>query len=186
MRFSLERREGSSKAIVGEVPPYRWPAWIRWSLRLVVFPFMLLDWGIQELFKRLFPLPYRLTGSCKKRGHCCHYILMHWSPWMERLSFLGRFWIWWHTEILPFYLRNFEVENEDGEVALVMSCRDLQDDGRCRHHFFRPLVCRQWPRTRYDSLPYLLKGCGYSYELRAPYDEMLNEIYREKEKEDEE
>lgn len=105
------------------------------------------------------------------RGNCCHYVLMEWDPLMDRWPWLGRFWMWWYTEIHGFYPRGFDVENVDGRVARVMGCRHLQPDGRCGEYRLRPSICRQWPRIEYTSVPYVLKGCGYLAVPRRPDDD---------------
>lgn len=146
---------------LGGIPVQRTPGWIRWPLRVLVFPFMWLDLTVQRILQRILRPPYRVEGHCKQRGNCCHYILLGWDPLMDRWPWLGKFWLWWYTEILGFYLRGFDIENEAGDVARVMSCRYLQPNGSCGQYRLRPGICRQWPRIDYVSRPYVLKGCGY-------------------------
>lgn len=145
----------------GGIPAYRTRRWFRVALRILVLPWMILDLAIQSVVRKIWPPPYRIEGSCKQRGNCCHYILMEWDTWMEKLPWLGRFWMWWYTQIHGFYARGFDVENVDGRVARVMGCRHLQPDGRCAEYSLRPAICRQWPRITYTSQPHVLKGCGY-------------------------
>jgi Fe-S-cluster containining protein len=122
---------------------------------------MIMDLAIQSLIQRISPPPYRLEGSCQKRGNCCHYIFLEWPPVLDKYPWLGRFWLWWFTDVHGFYLRDFSVENEDNRVARVMSCRHLQPDGSCGNYALRPAICRQWPRVLFTRKPYILKGCGY-------------------------
>lgn len=146
---------------VGGVPPQRTPLWVRVMLRSFVFLFMSLDLLVQALLYKVSSPHYRVEGGCLQRGNCCHYILMEWDPLMERWPWLGRFWLWWYTQIHGFYLRDFDLENTDGRVARVMGCRHLGQDGRCKSYRLRPAICRQWPRREYAGKPFLLKGCGY-------------------------
>lgn len=154
----------------GGLPPQKTPRWLAHSLKWCVFPFMFLDISIQKLIFHIHPPPYLLKGQCKQRGNCCYHIFMEWPPLMDRWPILGRFWLWWYTDVHGFFMRSFEFENEDGRVAKVMSCRYLQDDGRCGNYRVRPAICRQWPRQEYSSGPHVLKGCGYSIELRDKHE----------------
>ncbi len=160
--------KGQPKPPLGGLPPRTTPTWVRIVLRAGIFPFMLLDLLMQSLVRKAAPPPYRIEGGCKMRGNCCHYILMEWDPLMDRWPWLGRFWMWWYTQIHGFYPRGFDVENVDGRVARVMGCRHLQEDGRCGEYRLRPSLCRQWPRIEYAAAPYVLKGCGYIPVSRNP------------------
>jgi Fe-S-cluster containining protein len=99
---------------------------------------------------------------------------MEWPPIMDKWRWFSRFWDWWYTDINGFYFRDFDMENEDGRVARVMGCRYLNDSGLCSQYFWRPAICRQWPRIEYSCLPHLLKGCGYHIELYADHKQDLD------------
>ncbi|MCB9638035.1 MAG: hypothetical protein H6727_03910 [Myxococcales bacterium] len=143
------------------IQPQRTPGWLRFSLKVLVLPFMVLDLLMQKLIQRVSPPPYQVEGACKKRGHCCHYILIGWHPMMQRWSWFGKFWLWWYTDVHGFYPRGFDVEGPGGDVAKVMSCRYLKEDGTCGQYTVRPAICRQWPRVEFTGRPHVLKGCGY-------------------------
>lgn len=150
------------------IPPQRTPAPLRFALKALVLPFMLLDLAVQKIIQTLSPPPYKITGGCKQRGHCCHYILMQWPPILDKWPWFRAFWLWWHTDIHGFYSRGFDAEGPNGDVVKVMSCRYLQKDGRCGQYPLRPAICRQWPRIEFTSRPHLLKGCGYQILPRNP------------------
>ena len=152
----------------GGIHRQRTPGFLRVLLKVLVLPFMKLDLLIQALFFRWAATPYHIEGGCKQLGNCCHYILFAWPEMIKSVPWLGHFWMWWYTDVHGFYERGFDLENEQGEVAKVMSCRYLQPDGRCGQHPLRPSICRQWPRTPYGVLPSVLKGCGYQIVVDDP------------------
>ena len=137
-------------------PPQRLPGFIRWPVRAFLLPFVLLDVAMQKLAKLLVPPPYIKTGSCKKRGTCCHTIMIR-KP--------KGFWGWafkvWNTEFNGFYLRSPETYIYENHKVMVMGCRYLQKDGSCKHYTLRPMVCRKWPVIEHFGMPRLIKGCGF-------------------------
>ena len=152
----------------GGIPKQKVPRWLRFLLRLCVYPFVILDLTVQRLIRAIHRPPFRVAGACKKRGNCCHYILLGWHPVMDKFPKVGRFWLWWYTHVHGFYLRGFDIENENGDIAKVMSCRYLQKDGSCGSYLLRPGICRRWPNVDYVSHPYMLKGCGYFAAANYP------------------
>ena len=141
-------------------PPQRLPGVIRWMVRCVILPFVVLDFLIQRFFRFLVRSPYRLKGKCKCCGVCCRYILLEWSNYLDKFPLLGKLYIWWLTEIDGFYLLNFDFENEEGKFRL-MSCRYLSDKGVCKHYYTRSAICRQYPWIGYFRKPWFLPKCGY-------------------------
>jgi len=149
----------------GGIPLQRVPAWIRWPLRLFILPFIHLELMAEKIAKWIIRPPFEQKGACKRRGNCCHYILL---PEVKDGFFKwGTLLLFWQTEIYGFYLRQ-RVESE-GKPILVMGCRYLQTDGSCSRYLFRPKVCRSWPLIEIFGRPRLLKGCGYAIKLRDSY-----------------
>lgn len=142
--------------------PRQWiPGWIRWPLRILFLPMILLDLSMQRIARLLVRPPFKQEGSCLKRGNCCHYILVP-----EPKGFLGRlFWIW-NTQILGFYPRADHTYESEGKKVRVMGCRYLRDDGKCQHYHLRPTACRKWPLIEIFGYPRLLKGCGFRAVLK--------------------
>jgi hypothetical protein len=138
------------------IPPQWLPSWIRWPVRILLLPFILLDLGAQKMAKILVQPPFRKEGKCLKRGNCCHYILIP-----ESRGLLGKFFYFWNTQVLGFYRRTQQIHESDGKRVLVMGCRYLKKDGSCGHYFLRPTVCRKWPIIEYFGYPRILKGCGF-------------------------
>jgi len=137
--------------------PRQWvPGWIRWPVRVFFLPFVLLDIAMQKFARILIRPPFKIGGSCKKRGNCCHYILIRkpkgiWG-WLFKI---------WNTEFNGFYLRSDEDFSYEKHKVMVMGCRYLQKDGSCKHHRLRPMVCRKWPVIEQFGVPRILKGCGF-------------------------
>jgi len=137
--------------------PSQWlPSWIRWPVRYLFLPFIWLDLFAQKIATLMIPPPFVKTGSCLKRGNCCHYILLH-----KQHRFLQAIHLFWSTQVNGFYLRSTESFFYEKKEVLVMGCRYLRKEGSCGKYHLRPLVCRQWPRINYFGKPQLLKGCGF-------------------------
>lgn len=157
------------KKMDSSIPKQRVPGWIRWPIRVFFLPFVLLDLQMQKIARILIPPPYKQIGSCKKRGACCHYIMMR-----EPKGFLGKLHVLWNTEINGFFLRDLHPHEYEKKRVLVMGCRYLQKDGSCGHYFLRPMVCRKWPLIEYFGTPKMLKGCGFTAIPRKPIPSSAN------------
>lgn len=140
----------------GGIPEQWVPSWIRWPIRILFFPFMLLDLSMQKIAKILIPPPYKTEGKCLKRGNCCHYILLP-----ECKGAFGWLFYFWNTQILGFYRRTPHIYESEGKRVYVMGCRYLQQNGSCGSYRLRPAVCRKWPMIEYFGYPRLIKGCGF-------------------------
>jgi hypothetical protein len=140
----------------GGIPKQWVPASVRWSLRLFFLPFVLLDVAMQKFARLLIRPPFKKGGACKKRGNCCHYIMIR-----KPKGLLGWVFKTWNTQINGFYLRSEEIYEYEKHHVMVMGCRYLQKDGTCKHYYTRPMVCRKWPVIEHFGMPRLLKGCGF-------------------------
>jgi len=147
----------------GGIPRQYLPFWIRWPIRALVLPFIWLDLFCQKIAKMIVPPPFVKAGKCKKRGNCCHYILI--QKVKGGFGFLDLF---WHTEVNGFYKRHKDPVPHGNREVYVMGCRYLQKNGSCGKYFFRPSVCRTWPRIEIFGAPEMLKGCGiYAKERKS-------------------
>ena len=132
------------------------PSWIRFSIRIGLIPFIWLDVFAQWVARKIIRPPYKKIGNCKKRGNCCHYILIKKSK-----GFSSKLDLFWHTQVNGFFKRDNILYEVDGMKVHLMGCRYLKKNGRCSIYAFRPMVCRTWPRIEYFGYPQILKGCGY-------------------------
>lgn len=145
----------------GGIPRQWLPAFIRWPLRVLMLPWVLIDLSVQRLAKKIVRPPFRQKGHCLQRGNCCHYLLLP-----EPKGILPRLFYFWFTQVDGFYLRQSEPMESEGQRVMVMGCRYLRDDGRCAHYRLRPMLCREWPLIEYFGRPRVLKGCGFYAEPR--------------------
>ena len=147
-----------------QVVPAMWLSpLIRWPIRILSLPFVCLDSLSQKIAKWIIRPPFKQVGSCKKRGNCCHYIMV--AKISGPLRFLDQF---WHTQINGFYLRSKETVVYENKKMHVMGCRYLKNN-RCSIYWARPLVCRNWPRIEAFGKPQSLKGCGFKAQIRPGY-----------------
>lgn len=164
-----ELLEGVGKEDAPPLPPEggiprQWVvAPIRNFFRILLFPFVWLDLGAQSVARLMIRPPYKQVGKCKKRGNCCHYILIRGSKYFP--AWLDLF---WHTQINGFFRRDKRAHDYNGMKMYVMGCRHLKKDGSCGSYRLRPMICRTWPRIEYFGYPQVLKGCGFKAVLRKP------------------
>lgn len=161
---SAEESTSAPKPPLGGIPKQKLSPWIRWPLRAIMLPFLYLELIAEKIAKWIIPPPFKQVGTCKRRGNCCHYILLP-----EVKGFFGKLITFWHTEVFGFYPRTQEPYEYEGKKINVMGCRYLNKDGSCSKHFFRPKVCRSWPVIEIFGTPRLLKGCGYQAKVKKSY-----------------
>ena len=68
---------------------------------------------------------YKVAGACKRRGACCHHILLEWSPMLDRFPWLGKLVLWKLTRFYSFYDKGYSWEIQDGFIARVLGCHAL-------------------------------------------------------------
>ena len=142
----------------------RLPGFIRWPIRFLVSPFLLIDIAMQKMARKIITPPYKWTGACKKRGACCHFILIEKAP-----GILGKLYLLWHMEINGFFPRQKASLLDGKKKYQVMGCRYLKKNGKCGSYRSRPLICRKWPMLMTMGRPETLKGCGFKPQLREKF-----------------
>lgn len=152
----LAELEEQETAPLVPAPKQRLPGWVRWPLRVLLVPWILLDLAAQRIARWVVRPPYKMVGQCKKRGTCCHYILIP-----EAKGIVGRLNLFVQTEVNGFFMRDTEPQEVDGKRMLIMGCRYLKRDGSCSHYHLRPSVCRSYPHIEIFGRPRVLKGCGF-------------------------
>ncbi|MCF7852782.1 MAG: YkgJ family cysteine cluster protein [Simkaniaceae bacterium] len=149
------------------LPPQRgidrqWlPKGIRKFIQWICLPLVLMDLAAQKIARLIIRPPFKQVGQCKRRGNCCHYIMMKKSRFPFHM--IERFWA---VQINGFYFRHDEPVHYDGREVHIMGCRHLKKNGSCNNYRLRPLVCRRWPVIEHFGYPKTLKGCGYQLRLR--------------------
>ena len=110
-------------------------------------------------------------GKCNKCGNCCRNILLYidedpiTTP--EQFEKVKE----WEKHYHSFYISG-KAEND----SLLFTCKELDENNRCKVYFFRGLGCRQYPKKDTKFLinggkP--LDGCGYYYEANKPFKSFL-------------
>lgn len=157
LALSAGEEEGPPPLPEGGIPKQWVSPFIRWPIRALLLPFVLIDVAMQKLARFVIPPPFKQVGTCKKRGNCCHYIMIR-----KPKGALGHFFLFWNTQINGFYPRSSELHEYENHPVKVMGCRYLQKEGSCKHYRLRPMVCRKWPMIEYFGKPRILKGCGFT------------------------
>lgn len=132
------------------------PGFLRWWIKIHIYPAMMLDLAAQKIARWIIRPPYKKTGQCKRRGACCRYIFL-----AKKNNFLYRLQYLWSTQIQGFYPRDIDDITLDGKTYQIMGCRHLKKDGSCGNYLLRPAICRTWPLIEVFDTPRILKGCGY-------------------------
>jgi Fe-S-cluster containining protein len=148
----------------GGIPKQWVPFWVRQLIKSLALPFVLIDFFMQKIARKIIRPPFKRVGKCKRRGNCCHYVLIAHSD-----KLIGRLFYFWYTQFLGFYKRIPTPQIYEGKKMHVMGCRHLRKDGSCGDYHLRPLICRQWPVIEHFGYPKVLKGCGYASD--PPYEE---------------
>ena len=145
--------------------PKRWfPSIIGKIVKGALLPFVSIDIFMKKVARIVVRPPFKKEGKCKKRGNCCHYILIH-----HKASMLGYLFYFWYTQIHGFYLRYKDPHFHEGKAMFVMGCRYLKKDGSCGQYRLRPAICREWPVIEHFGYPKILKGCGFRSNPPDPY-----------------
>lgn len=142
-------------------PPAQWlPGWIRWPLRVLLWPYVVVDVAVERAVQRVGAPAWRLAGRCDRSGACCLHILAPLPAYIERVPPLRWLALAWFTQVHGFYERGFSSEMPGSPPARVLGCRYLRDDRGCAHYHLRPGLCRRHPQ-RMGRPPAFLPGCGY-------------------------
>ncbi|MCB1081594.1 MAG: YkgJ family cysteine cluster protein [Chlamydiia bacterium] len=148
------------------IPKQRVPYLIRQLLKWGALPFVVIDDAMQKIAKKIIRPPFKRVGKCKRRGNCCHYVLVAHSN-----KLIGKLFYFWYTQVLGFYKRLPNPQTYEGKKMHVMGCRHLRKDGSCGDYRLRPLICRQWPVIEHFGYPKVLKGCGFQSDPPYPVEE---------------
>lgn len=101
---------------------------------------------------------YKITGKCNKCGNCCRQIRAKGMKSEKDLKLM--------QIILPWYKRFF-IKGEDKNGELILSCKYLNSNGSCKRYFFRPFVCRNYPKKSVGFNGEMPDGCGYTIEKKS-------------------
>lgn len=118
---------------------------------------------IKFFFQKITSSKYVKRGKCLCCGACCKNILLYSDknlPVISQKQF---------DSIKEFdrHFKNFYISGAKETGELLFTCRELDENNRCRVYFFRGIGCRQYPKKNTKFLinggkP--LDGCGYYFE----------------------
>lgn len=111
-------------------------------------------------------------GSCRRCGNCCRNILLYIEE--EPIKTEAQF---EKVKGWEKHYHNFYISGRSENGALLFTCKEIDDDNRCRVYFFRGLGCRQYPRKNTKFLinggkP--LDGCGYYFKPNKSFSSYIN------------
>lgn len=95
---------------------------------------------------------YNITGKCNQCGKCCREIRSFGMKNEKDLKLMQMIFPWYKN----FYIYKYSKENE-----IILSCKHLNEENKCSIYFFRPLLCRNYPKKKINLNCELIEGCGY-------------------------
>ncbi len=118
---------------------------------------------LNYILNRFKSSKYVRKGKCSKCGACCRNILLYTERGIAVTS-EEQF-----EKIKEFdkHFKNFYISGKNESGKLLFTCREIDENNRCRMYLFRGLVCRTYPKPDSYFLANggeLLDGCGYYFE----------------------
>ena len=122
--------------------------------------------------KKLTSSKFVRKGKCNRCGNCCRNILLYIEDKPIRTEEEFERVKKWEKHYHNFYISGVM---ENG--SLLFTCREIDDNNRCKVYFFRGLGCRMYPKKDTKFLinggkP--LDGCGYYFEADKPFKSFLH------------
>ncbi len=124
-------------------------------------------------YTKILKKKYYRTGSCKGCGKCCQNIYVNHG----KKGFI-------QTEeefnLLKFshsFYRGLELIGKD-ELGLLFKCKHLDSEtNKCKIHFFRPPICRNYPMEEIFKMGGILTPeCGYKLTPIESFDDVLKSL----------
>ena len=127
---------------------------------------------IKFFFQKISSAKFVRKGKCLGCGNCCRNILLYTDEDMpviteEQFENIKK----WDKHFHSFYISG---KSETG--SLLFTCKEIDENNRCRVYFFRGLGCRQYPKKNTKFLinggkP--LEGCGYYFEPNKKFESYM-------------
>ena len=129
---------------------------------------------LKFFFQKLQSSKYVRKGKCNGCGACCRNNLLYADeniPVVSEEQFVK-------IKEWDKHFSNFYISGKSETGALLFTCRELDENNRCKVYFFRGLGCRQYPKKNTKFLinggkP--LDGCGYYFEADKDFKSYLKE-----------
>lgn len=94
---------------------------------------------------------YKIEGKCIQCGKCCSQIRAKGMKNEKDLKIM--------QFLFPWYKNFYILKIIDEEV--ILGCKNLLKNGKCKIYNFRPFVCRNYPAKKLHKEAALLESCGY-------------------------
>ncbi len=116
---------------------------------------------------------YIKKGSCKGCGKCCQNIYVNHG----KKGFIKTEEEFFRLKLAHSFYRGLELIGKD-EMGLLFKCKHLDyKTNRCKIHFFRPPVCRNYPMEEIFTMGGILTpDCGYSFEPVQKFKDVLSKL----------
>ena len=111
-------------------------------------------------------------GKCNRCGNCCRNIILSTAdnrPIMTEKQFES-------VKQFDKFFNNFYISGKDSCGVLLFTCREIDENNRCRVYPFRGIGCRLYPKPGAKFVTNggeLLDGCGYYFEPDKSFESFL-------------
>ncbi len=124
-------------------------------------------------FLKILKKKYIRKGTCKGCGKCCENIYVNHG----KSGFIKTREEFERLKIFHSFYRGLVLIGED-ELGLLFKCKHLDSKTRkCKIHFLRPPVCRNYPMEEIFKMGGTLSpDCGYGFEPAESFEEVLNRL----------
>ncbi len=127
---------------------------------------------IKFLFQKYNSSKFIKKGKCNRCGNCCRNILLYTEknlPIINEEQFEN-------VKKWDKHFNNFYISGKSEKGALLFTCKEIDENNRCKVYFFRGLGCRLYPKIDSNFLinggkP--LDGCGYYFEPDKSFKDYL-------------
>ena len=133
----------------------------------------LLSEAKKFFYTKILRKKYYRTGACKCCGKCCQNIYVNHGKkgFIKDINEFNR------LKFFHSFYRGLELIGQD-ELGLLFKCKHLDTEkNRCKIHFFRPPICRNYPMEEIFKMGGILTPeCGYKLEPIEKFSEVLAKI----------
>lgn len=127
---------------------------------------------IKYMLNKLNSSRFVRKGKCNMCGKCCRNILLFADkniPVVTEEQFKK-------IQEWDKHFKNFYISGKSETGALLFSCKEIAENGRCKVYFFRGLGCRNYPKVNTKFIinggkP--IEGCGYYFEPNKDFKSYL-------------
>lgn len=130
--------------------------------------------GFKKFFlSKILRRKYYRTGSCKGCGRCCNNIYVNHG----KKGFVKTEEDFLRLKLSHRFYRGLQLIGED-EMGLLFKCKHLDEKTKkCKIHFLRPLICRNYPMEEIFKMGGALHpDCGYQLVPIEKFSDLLKKL----------